>query len=110
MLKTLALLLPLFSPAPRPDETALDRYVRKADPTYAWKVVKEARGEGSTQFVVDLKSQTWRTEKEVAPAVWQHWVTVVRPEKPEYATALLFIGGGGNGGEAPPRAHLRLAV
>src|SRR2546423_217932 len=99
----LALILALAgcTPEARPfdDETALDRYVRKPDPTYAWKVLSETRGEGVTQFIVDLKSQTWRTEKEVSSPLWQHWVTVVSPDQPASSTALLWIGGGANGGE-----------
>ena len=87
-------------------ETALDRYVRKPDPAYAWKVVSQSGG----QFVVDLKSQAWRTEKEVDRTVWQHWLTVVRPEKTASTTAFLFIGGGANGGEPPRAADPRLAL
>jgi PhoPQ-activated pathogenicity-related protein len=109
MLRTLAVALPFLLAGRRPDETALDRYVRKPDPTYAWKVVREVSADGATQFVVDLKSQTWRAEKEAAPAVWQHWLTVVRPDTPGSSTALLFIGGGGNGGEPPRGADERLA-
>jgi PhoPQ-activated pathogenicity-related protein len=85
-------------------ETALDRYVRAPDPSYSWSVVRESKADGAAQFVVDLKSQTWRTEKEVSQPVWQHWLSVVKPDAPAHATALLLIGGGGNGGEAPRSA------
>lgn len=44
-------------------ETVLDRYVAKPDATYSWKVVRKTQGGGATQFVVDLKSQTWRMPK-----------------------------------------------
>src|SRR5579875_2499652 len=87
----------------RAGETALDRYVRKPDGTYAWKVVHTVRGEGLTQLIVDLKSQTWRMEKDVDHPVWQHWLIIVKPDKPASKTAFLFIGGGANGG-APPRS------
>jgi PhoPQ-activated pathogenicity-related protein len=90
-------------------ETALDRYVHAADPSYAWKVLTETRTGGATQFVVDLTSQTWRTGKEVSNPVWKHWLTVVRPEKPASSTAILFIGGGANIGEPPKAADPRLA-
>jgi PhoPQ-activated pathogenicity-related protein len=90
-------------------ETALDRYVRKPDPTYAWTVVGETKGDGVTQFVVDLKSQTWRSEPEVSPPVWQHWLTVAKPEAPAAATAFLFIGGGANGGGAPKSGDARMS-
>jgi len=85
-------------------ETALDRYVAKPDPTYSWKVVKEVPGNPSTQFFVDFKSQTWRTEHDVDHAVWQHWLIVVKPEKPTSDTAFLYITGGANGKEPPKSA------
>jgi PhoPQ-activated pathogenicity-related protein len=88
-------------------ETALDRYVRKPDPTYSWKVVETVKGDGVTQYIVDLKSQSWRSEKEVSRTVWQHWLVVVKPDKPASKTAFLFIGGGGNGSAAPRSAEAR---
>ena len=89
------------------DETALDRYVHKPDPTYEWKVAREVKGDGFTQFIVDLKSQTWRTEKDVNRPVWQHWVNIVKPDKLVSKTAFLFIVGGANGSEAPQSAEGR---
>lgn len=88
-------------------ETALDRYVRKPDGTYTWKIAHTIKGDGWTQFVVDLKSQTWRTEKDVDRPVWQHWLVLVKPDKPVSKTAFLFIGGGANGGAAPRSAEER---
>src|SRR5439155_11920836 len=93
-------------------ETALDRYVAKPDATYSWKVVRTAEGNSLTQFVIDLKSQTWRTADEVDRPVWQHWLTIVKPTKPTSKLAFLRITGGANGGEAPQSAEtttLRLA-
>lgn len=89
------------------EETALDRYVRKPDPTYAWKIAREVKGNSATQFIVDLTSQTWRTEKDVNRPVWQHWVNIVKPDKVTSKTAFLFIVGGANGGEAPQSADAR---
>jgi PhoPQ-activated pathogenicity-related protein len=89
----------------RAEETALDRYVAKPDSTYAWNVVKTVPSDnGSTQYIVDLKSQTWRTEKDVNRPVWQHWVTIVKPAKVTSQIAFLTIGGGANGGEPPQGA------
>jgi PhoPQ-activated pathogenicity-related protein len=96
----------------RAGETALDRYVAKPDPTYSWKVVRTVPGNPLTQYVVDLKSQTWRTEQDVDRPVWQHWLTIVKPANPSSKLAFLRIGGGANGGEAPASADaatLRLA-
>jgi PhoPQ-activated pathogenicity-related protein len=103
MLLALVTALPAAGGRSRAEETALDRYVRKPDPSYAWKVVSKAKGDGLTQFVVDLQSQTWRTEKDVDRPLWRHWLTVVKPDKPASSTAFLFITGGSNGGD-PPRS------
>jgi len=88
----------------RADETALDRYVAKPDSTYSWKMVKQVPGNPMTQFFVDLKSQTWRTEKDVNRIIWQHWLIVVKPEKVTSKTAFLYITGGANGKEPPKSA------
>jgi PhoPQ-activated pathogenicity-related protein len=96
----------------RAGETALDRYVAKPDATYSWKVVRTVEGNPLTQFIVDLKSQTWRTADEVDRPVWQHWLTVVKPSKPTSKIAFLRITGGANGGEPPQSAEaatIRLA-
>ena len=82
-------------------QTALDRYVAKPDSSYSWKIVSKTRLGDATRFVVDLKSQTWRTKKEVNRPLWQHWLTIVRPDKPISNIPYLFITGGSNG-DAPP--------
>lgn len=88
----------------RAEETALDRYVSRPDSTYAWSVVKTVPGDGSTQYIVDMKSQTWRTEQDINRPVWQHWLTIVKPAKVSSKIAFLTIGGGANGGESPQGA------
>jgi len=93
-------------------ETALDRYVAKPDLTYSWKVVRTVPGNTLTQYVVDLKSQTWRSEKDVDRPVWQHWLAIAKPASPSSKLAYLRITGGANGGEVPSSAEaatLRLA-
>src|SRR5438093_13703944 len=82
-------------------KTPLDEYVAKADPTYAWKVVKTIPSDGYTTFIVDLKSQSWRAAPEVDRSVWQHWLVVVKPQTVDHDTAFLSIGGGRNGTPAP---------
>jgi PhoPQ-activated pathogenicity-related protein len=98
-----ALTLPAVAADP-PKKTALDDYLAKPDTTYAWKLVKTVPGDGTTSFVLDLKSQTWRSTPEVDRPVWQHWLTITKPDKVTSDTALLTIGGGRNGGEAPAAA------
>src|SRR6516162_8919675 len=98
-----AVLCALVSPvvADAPKKTPLDDYLAKPDATYAWKLVKTIPGDGVTSYVLDLKSQTWRAMPEVDRPVWQHWVTITKPDKVTSDTALLSIGGGRNGGAAP---------
>jgi PhoPQ-activated pathogenicity-related protein len=90
-------------------QTALDRYVAAKDPVYGWKVVTTLAGDGHRAHVLELTSQTWRTEKDVDRPVWKHWLTITRPEKVTSRKALLFIGGGANGDPAPNRVPERSA-
>jgi len=86
-----------------PAKTALDDYVSRPDPHYSWKVVKEVRAKGFTAYVVDMKSQAWRTEREVDRTVWQHWLVVVKPDRVKFDTGFLLIGGGSNDRPPPER-------
>src|SRR5215212_2097183 len=82
-------------------ETALDRYVKKADDTYAYKVVNTVKGEGYTSYVVELTSQTWRKPSEVDRTVWKHWLTIIKPDRVDSTTGYLFITGGSTKDKAP---------
>jgi PhoPQ-activated pathogenicity-related protein len=84
--------------------TSLDRYVAEPDDSFSWKLAAKQPGEGYTTFVIDLKSQSWRTTKDVNRTQWQHWLIVVRPNEVKGTTGFLFIGGGRNGGEPPKSA------
>src|SRR6266478_39965 len=70
-------------------KTPLDDYIAKPDPTYSWKVVNTIPGDGHTTFIVDLKSQSWRSVPEVDRAVWQHWLVIVKPSVIKHETAFL---------------------
>jgi PhoPQ-activated pathogenicity-related protein len=87
-----------------PAKTALDDYIAKPDPSYAWKLVKTSKGQGFTAYLVDMTSQTWRTPQEVDRPVWKHWVIVTRPDEMKYDTGMLIISGGGNDGDPPDPA------
>src|SRR5580692_3077398 len=93
------------TPSIRAGETALDRYIAKPDKTYSWKLVRKTQVPGATVFVVDLKSQTWRTEKDVNQPIWQHWLTIVKPDKPAGNIPFLFITGGSNSDAAPKKVN-----
>jgi PhoPQ-activated pathogenicity-related protein len=90
-------------------ETALDRYIAKPDPSYSWKLVSTIPGEGFKGYVLDLSSQSWRTAAEVDRPVWKHWLTIVKPDKVTSNKALLFIGGGSNRDAAPSAISQRAA-
>ncbi|MCA9426535.1 MAG: PhoPQ-activated pathogenicity-like protein PqaA type, partial [Candidatus Omnitrophica bacterium] len=81
--------------------TELDRYVATPDPNYKYELLKETKGEGFTAYLLNMISQKWRSEDEVDRVLWQHWVTILKPDDLASDTALLFIGGGSNGKEPP---------
>jgi PhoPQ-activated pathogenicity-related protein len=88
--------------AEAPSETALDRYVRAVDPHYRYEPVRTIAGDGYTATLLSMTSQQWRSAAEVDRPVWQHWLTIVRPDNIGTTTGLLIISGGSNG-KPPPR-------
>ncbi len=82
--------------------TAIDRYVAAPDPSFKWETVSTQVTPAGTLFVIDLKSQTWLRPEEVDRPLWQHWLTIFKPQGATSNKALMFIGGGGNG-SAPPK-------
>jgi PhoPQ-activated pathogenicity-related protein len=84
-------------------ETALDRYVAKADPSFTWKKVAEVRDESATAYTLDMVSQQWLTPADVNRTEWRHWVTIIKPDNLAHSTALLFINGGSNRPGPAPR-------
>ena len=85
----------------RASETALDRYVAKPDPVFAWTVSKTLPAEGATATLIDLTSQRWLTEADVEQPVWKHWLVVVTPAKVTSDIGMLFITGGRNDRNPP---------
>jgi PhoPQ-activated pathogenicity-related protein len=84
-------------------KTALDRYIEKPDKSYSWKLVNTIPGQGYTGFVLELTSQSWRTEKDVDRPVWKHWLTIVKPETITTDKGFLYITGGSNKDAAPAK-------
>jgi len=101
------ILLTLFACTLLGQQTALDRYVAQRDPVYGWKLIKTIPGAGHKTYVLELTSQTWRTEKDVDKPVWKHWLTIVRPDQLNSDKALLFIGSGSNNNPAPTQPQER---
>ena len=104
-----AALFAIAIPAASFQETALDRYVAAPDAVYSWKLVNTIAGAGYKGFVLDLTSQTWRTEADVDRPVWKHWLTITKPDGASSNTAILFIGGGSNKDPAPTSVSPRSA-
>ncbi len=85
-------------------QTALDRYVAAPDPNYKYVLTRTAAGRGYTQYVYDLTSQKWRSEKDVDHPVWHHWLTIVIPDRVTKSTAFLFLTGGSINSAPPEQA------
>jgi len=81
--------------------TPLDEYIAKPDPSYTFEVVRTIDHPLGKIYVIDMKSQRWRSDKEVDRTLWQHWLTITVPNNVAFDTALLWINGGSNGGSAP---------
>jgi PhoPQ-activated pathogenicity-related protein len=81
--------------------TPLDDYVAKPDASYTYSLVKTIDHPLGKVYILDMKSQTWRSEKEVDRTLWQHWVTIIVPNGVTADTALLWINGGANRATPP---------
>ncbi|GMW01685.1 MAG: hypothetical protein AMXMBFR84_28220 [Candidatus Hydrogenedentota bacterium] len=83
--------------------TPLDDYVAKPDPAFSYDLdpANVVENEKFTAKTYHLVSQTWLTEGQVDRTKWEHWVIVYVPKELEHETALVFINGGSNGGDAP---------
>lgn len=81
--------------------TPLDDYVAQPDPAYSWRLVASVDGDGYTDFILDMKSQTWLGSEQVDRTLWQHYLIVTRPDTVNHTTGFLFIDGGRNGGAVP---------
>ena len=92
------------------ERTALDRYVHAPDTNYSFRVAKTIKGDGYTTYMVDMISQAWLTTNEVNRTLWQHWLTVVKPDQVSSSTALLMIGGGANRTNVPTKPDVSLTL
>jgi PhoPQ-activated pathogenicity-related protein len=96
-------------PAPKAGaQTVLDRYVHRPGPAFRWTVARTLPGEGYTAYVVEMTSQSWRKPAEVDRPVWNHLLTIVRPDKVTTSTGFLMIGGGSIDDKLPVHADATL--
>src|SRR4030042_1907008 len=94
--RTLFVILASLLMAAAATATPLDDYVAKPDPSYSYTLAKTIDHPLGKIYIIDMKSQTWRSEKEVDRPLWQHWVTIIVPTGVTADTALLWINGGSN--------------
>ncbi|HEY5071005.1 MAG TPA: PhoPQ-activated protein PqaA family protein [Caulobacteraceae bacterium] len=97
----------LGAPAWAQPRNALDAYVAKPDPSFAWKVEGKLSGPGYHGAVLELTSQTWLSTSKVDLPVWKHWLTVIVPDQLGHQTGFIYIGGGDNTDPAPKKANGR---
>jgi PhoPQ-activated pathogenicity-related protein len=101
---------PFFSGAALANpKNALDAYVAKPDPAFAWTVVGRVSGPGYHGAVLQMTSQTWLTAKAVDKPLWKHWLTVIVPDQVKHKVGFLYITGGSNKDAAPTTAPERWA-
>ncbi len=84
--------------------TPLDDYVAAPDENYHYSVANTITSRGYTAYVLEMTSQSWRSASEVDRTVWQHWLTIIKPDKAAGGKAMLWITGGNNEGAAPAKA------
>ena len=90
--------------------TALDRYVNAPDTNYSYTVLSTNGDATQTNYVLELRSQVWRSASEVDHPLWKHWLIIVRPAGVTNTQALLYIDGGSNGGSPPSGADFPLPM
>ncbi len=96
--------------AGRASATPLDDYVASPDPNYTWRLRRTITGSGYTAFVIDMKSQVWRTTAEVDRVLWQHYLTIIKPTTLASTKVLMIIDGGSNGGPVPSSVDSTMAM
>ncbi len=91
-------------PYPRSTDLLTD-YVLRPDASYEYAVHSILPGPGFRAYVVRMTSQTWHG------FVWEHWLTIVKPDEVFFPdTALLLVDGGSKNRPAPTSVDDELLV
>jgi len=106
--KFAVLVVTVFSFAQAALGTPLDDYVAAPDANYRYSLENTIKGDGYTAYVLDMISQSWRNKIEVDRTLWQHWLTVIKPDEVASNKSLLWITGGSNRASAPTSADSML--
>ena len=73
-------------------DTDLDKYVKKADKSFAWKLVRTREAAGAKIYDLELTSQTWQG------IVWKHDLQVFVPADAKPGSTLFLWNQGGKPG------------
>ena len=106
----LLLLCGIATGAAGADPTPLDDYVAAPDPSFSYRLVRTLPGQGWTAWVLELTSQSWLRPDEVDRTLWQHWLTIVKPDRLSTDMALMLIAGGNNGSKPPEKVDAALPL
>ena len=108
---SVSLLLLLFTSLLHAEQSnPLKDYVYQDDPAYTYRVIGQLPGEGYDAYFLNMDSQNWRSEEEVTPTLWNHWVTLIVPNQLTTTTANLTIVGGSFSTTPPDAEDLALFV
>lgn len=88
----------------------LREYVQQDDPAYTYVLDSEQNGTGYTAYFIQMDSQQWRSEDEISPAVWSHWMTIIVPDVITTTKAHLVIVGGDVSETLPGMSELPVLV
>ena len=81
--------------------TSLDDYVAARDPAYAYTLVQTVTHADYSCYSIKMTSLRWRSPAEVNHTVWEHWLTIIKPQTLSSDKALLWINGGSNANDMP---------
>jgi len=88
----------------------LREYVQTEDPAYTYSLHSEQGGVGYTTYFLQMDSLEWRTEEEISPSLWSHWLTIVVPDMLTTTKAHLVIVGGSASEDLPSMGELPIFI
>ncbi len=107
LLFVFVLAFPLIDSPTHADDVpaALQNYVKRTEPDFAWKVTNRVQTEHGRLLELRLTSQKWHD------IVWEHAVEIFEPAKVEYPQhALLFVTGGRQPPQSPGKSTLQMGT
>lgn len=88
----------------------LREFVQDDDPAYTYALDSQQNGIGYTTYFLQMDSQQWRSEDEISPAIWSHWMTIIVPDMITTTKAHLVIVGGDVSETLPGMGELPLLI